>query len=52
MICEKCGKEYKDMFDTVIRIDYDEPGKGKPYEFHVCISCRKTIISFIKKQNI
>ena len=52
MNCEKCGKEYKDIFDTIIRIDYAEPGKGKPYEYHVCITCRKNIVSFIENKNI
>jgi len=48
MICDKCGKEYKDIFDTIIRMDYTESGKGKPYEWHVCVNCRKELIKYFK----
>jgi len=46
--CNKCSKKYKDMFDTIVRCDYLEPGKGKPYEWHLCIECRKKLINWIK----
>ena len=52
MHCEKCGREYKEMFDTIVRIDYLEPGKGKPYTYHICMNCRKDIVSFIENKNI
>ena len=48
MRCEKCGKYYKEMFDTIVRLDYLEPGKGKPYEYHICMTCRKEIIGLFK----
>lgn len=44
--CSKCHKIYRDMFDTVVRCDYVEPGKGKPYEWHLCIDCRKKLIYY------
>lgn len=48
MYCNKCGRFYEDMFDTTIRIDYTEPGKGKPYEYHICMKCRKELINQFK----
>ena len=50
LICDKCGKSYPDLFDTIARIDYAEPGKGKPYEFHLCVSCRKQLVGWITNQ--
>jgi len=47
--CNKCGKKYRDIFDTIVRCDYSEPGKGKPYEWHLCMECRKKLINFIDK---
>jgi len=47
--CNKCGKNYKEMFDSVVRFDYLEPGKGKPYEWHLCMSCRKDLIKWFEK---
>ena len=38
MIYERCAKEYQDMVDTMIRMDYVELGKGTPFEIHVCLS--------------
>ena len=26
--CYKCGRFYRDIFDTIVRCDYVEPGKG------------------------
>lgn len=49
--CDKCQKNYRDMFDTIVRCDYAEPGKGKPYEWHLCIECRKKLINWIKSNN-
>ena len=46
--CYKCGRSYRDIFDTLVRCDYVEPGKGKPYEWHLCIKCRKKLIDWIE----
>lgn len=46
--CSKCQNVYKDMFDTLVRCDYSEPGKGKPYEWHLCIKCRKKLINWME----
>jgi len=48
MMCDRCGKEFKESFATQIRMDYVEPGKGKMYEWHVCLECRKDIIKLFK----
>jgi hypothetical protein len=50
--CNKCGKKYKEIFDTIVRCDYSEPGKGKTYEWHLCMECRKKLINFIDKDLI
>ena len=47
MKCNKCGKEYHDAFDSILRLDYLEPGKGKPYTWHLCMNCRKKLINYI-----
>ncbi|MBN2603037.1 MAG: hypothetical protein JXA91_02760 [Candidatus Thermoplasmatota archaeon] len=46
--CDKCGKDYDDLFDTVVRIDYSVTGRGKPCEFHVCLQCRKNLVNWIE----
>ena len=48
MNCDRCGREFRDVFDTIVRIDYAEPGRGKPYEFHLCMKCRKALVQFIE----
>ncbi|MBN2066390.1 MAG: hypothetical protein JW771_06245 [Candidatus Thermoplasmatota archaeon] len=48
--CDRCKKTYNDIFDTHVRIDYAEPGKGKPYEHHLCLSCRKELIKWMTEQ--
>jgi len=45
--CDRCGKTYGDLFDT-IHIDYVETGRDKPYDFHLCLGCRKELIKWIK----
>jgi len=49
-VCDRCQKQYKDIFDTIIRIDYVEPGKGKPYEYHFCLSCRKALVEWCEQK--
>lgn len=46
--CDRCKKRYKEIFDTLVRCDYAEPGKGKPYEWHLCVDCRKDVVRFIE----
>ena len=48
--CERCKKTYKSIFDSVVRLDYAEPGKGKPYEFHLCIGCRRLLLSWFENK--
>lgn len=48
--CDRCGKTYEDLFDTIVRMDYVETGKGKPYEYHLCLGCRKELIKWIKME--
>ena len=45
--CDKCGKEYKDLFDTIASYDYAEPGRGKPGRYHLCMDCRKKLINWL-----
>ena len=47
--CDRCNKKFKDIFDTIVRCDYVETGRGKPYEWHLCINCRKELVDFIEK---
>lgn len=47
-MCDKCGRDYKDIFDTIVRMDYAEPGKGKVYTWHLCTKCRKELIEYFK----
>jgi hypothetical protein len=48
MRCDRCHKSYQDIFDSIVRLDYAEPGKGKPYEYHLCLACRKELIKWIE----
>ena len=48
--CDRCGKTYEDLFDTIVRMDYAETGRGKPYECHLCLGCRKELIKWIKME--
>jgi hypothetical protein len=48
--CDRCKKRYGEIFDTLVRCDYVEPGKGKPYEWHLCVNCRKDVVEFIEKK--
>ena len=48
VICDRCGRAYQDLFDTVVRMDYVETGRGKPYEMHLCVDCRKQLIDWMK----
>mgnify|MGYP006277153889 CR=1 FL=1 len=48
MRCDRCGREFRDLFDTIVRIDYVEPGRGKPYEYHLCIDCRKGLVQWVE----
>jgi len=44
MKCDMCSKKYNNIFNTKVRLDYEETGKGKPYEWNLCLDCRKEII--------
>ena len=46
--CDRCKKTYKKIFDSIVRMDYEIPGKGKPYGFHLCINCRKELVAWIE----
>ena len=48
MICDFCSKNYGDTFDSILRIDYTEPGKGKLHEYHICLNCRKNVLDWLK----
>ncbi len=39
MKCDRCGHGFRDVFDTIVLIDYAESGRGKPYEFHFTMDC-------------
>ena len=32
----------------MVRCDYVELGKGKPYEWHLCMKCRKKLVNWIE----
>ena len=51
VICQKCGKSYREMFDTIVSLDYVEPGKGKPKQYHLCIDCRKNLLAWFEKHH-
>ena len=46
--CPRCGKIYNDIFETKVRADYTEPGRGKPYEWDICLDCRKELIEWFE----
>jgi len=46
--CDICKKIYKDIFDTIVCCDYVEPGKGKPYEWLLCITRRKKLVNLVE----
>jgi hypothetical protein len=48
MSCDRCGREFQSVFDTIVRMDYVESGRGKPYEFHLCMDCRKALVNWIE----
>ena len=47
--CERCGRSYREVFDTIIHIDYAETGRGKPGLFHLCVDCRKDLLQWIEE---
>jgi hypothetical protein len=47
--CDRCQVKYDDLFDTIVMYDYAEPGKGKPGHYHLCLNCRKELISWLEK---
>ena len=49
MICDRCRREFREVFDTIVRMDYIESGRGKPYEFHLCMDCRKALVNWIEE---
>ena len=40
--------EFREIFDSTLRIDYSEPGKGKLHEYHICLNCRKIVLDWIE----
>ena len=48
MICDLCSANYKDIFDSLLRLDYSEPGKGKLHEYHICMKCRKNVLDWLE----
>ena len=48
--CDRCNKEYDDIFDTILSFDYAETGRGKPGKYHLCMSCRKEMIKWLEKK--
>ena len=46
--CDICQKTYKDMFDALVCCDYVESGKSKPYEWYLCIKCRKKLVNWVE----
>jgi len=51
MICDRCGKEYKGAFNTIINLDYEMSGKGKPIRMDLCLECRKYIKEILNERN-
>lgn len=48
--CDRCNRKYEDLFDTVVHVDYVETGRGKPYEYHLCLGCRKDLIRWVENE--
>jgi len=48
MMCDKCGVEYKSIFNSIITLDYEIPGKGKVFRMNLCLKCRKDVLEVIK----
>lgn len=51
MKCDRCGREFREVFDTIVHIDYVEPGRGKPYRLHLCMDCRKALVHWIESDS-
>lgn len=45
--CDRCSKEYDEIFDTILRYDYAETGKGKPGKYHLCLDSRKELLRWL-----
>ena len=45
--CDKCGVEYKDIFNSILTLDYEIPGKGKIVKMNLCLICRKKILRYL-----
>ena len=51
MICDLCSKNYGDIFDSVLRIDYIETGRGKIHEYHLCLDCRRNVLDWLESHS-
>jgi len=47
---DRCNRKYEDLFDTIVHVDYVETGRGKPYEYHLCLECRKDLIRWVENE--
>ena len=50
--CNLCGKSYDKIFNTILRLDYEIPGRGKVYEWNLCMKCRKYIIGKMNESSV
>jgi len=48
VICDLCDKNYETIFDSILRVDYSMPGKGKLHEYHMCKNCRKSVLDMLE----
>ena len=48
MICDLCSTNFRDIFNSVLRIDYTETGRGKLHEYHLCLECRKRVLDWFE----
>ena len=51
MICDLCSTQFKDIFDSILRIDYAETGRGKLHEYHLCLKCRQNILNLLNSNS-
>jgi hypothetical protein len=50
-ICDRCGKEYKDISNGILTMDYELCGRGKPIKMNLCMECIKEILEVLKLEN-
>ena len=48
--CDRCGKFYNNIFNSIVTLDYEIPGKGKIVKMNLCVECRKKLKNFLSDE--